>query len=71
MLTLPRNPSAGHDPIAPGQLGSCSKPALLDISGRKVMDLHIGDNDVSRLAPGVYFLRVTGGVDLTRKLVIE
>jgi hypothetical protein len=30
---------------------------LLDISGRKVLDLHPGPNDVSRLAPGVYFVR--------------
>jgi len=30
---------------------------LLDISGRKVMDLRPGANDVSRLAPGVYFVR--------------
>jgi len=30
---------------------------LLDISGRRVMELHPGPNDVSRLAPGVYFVR--------------
>jgi hypothetical protein len=30
---------------------------LLDISGRKVLDLKPGTNDVSRLAPGVYFVR--------------
>jgi DNA-binding beta-propeller fold protein YncE len=30
---------------------------LLDISGRKIADLHAGANDVSRLAPGVYFVR--------------
>ncbi len=30
---------------------------LLDVSGRKVLDLHPGPNDVSRLAPGVYFVR--------------
>jgi hypothetical protein len=29
---------------------------LLDISGRKVLDLHTGANDVRALAPGVYFL---------------
>jgi hypothetical protein len=29
---------------------------LLDISGRTVMTLHPGENDVSRLAPGVYFV---------------
>jgi hypothetical protein len=29
---------------------------MLDITGRKVLDLQPGPNDVSRLAPGVYFL---------------
>jgi len=31
--------------------------SLLDVSGRVVMDLHVGANDVSQLAPGVYFTR--------------
>lgn len=31
--------------------------SLLDISGRKIMDLTPGVNDVSALAPGVYFVR--------------
>ena len=31
--------------------------ALLDVSGRKVLDLHSGANDVRALAPGVYFVR--------------
>jgi hypothetical protein len=31
--------------------------SLLDISGRKVMDLRSGANDVHALAPGVYFVR--------------
>ena len=30
---------------------------LLDVSGRKVFDLSLGANGVSRLAPGVYFVR--------------
>uniref|UniRef100_A0A7C4CC02 Bulb-type lectin domain-containing protein n=1 Tax=candidate division WOR-3 bacterium TaxID=2052148 RepID=A0A7C4CC02_UNCW3 len=34
---------------------ACSE--LLDISGRKVLGLHPGANDVSRLRPGVYFVR--------------
>ncbi|MBN2466144.1 hypothetical protein JXD38_11040 [candidate division WOR-3 bacterium] len=34
-----------------------SKGVLLDISGRKVMDLKPGANDVRALAPGVYFVR--------------
>ncbi len=30
---------------------------LLDVSGRKVLDLELGANDVRALAPGVYFVR--------------
>ncbi|MCX6841309.1 MAG: sialidase family protein [candidate division WOR-3 bacterium] len=41
--------AASHRPQAP----SC----LLDISGREVMDLNPGANDMSALAPGVYFVR--------------
>jgi YVTN family beta-propeller protein len=37
--------------------GTVPKAALLDISGRKVLDLNPGANDVRRLAPGVYFVR--------------
>jgi hypothetical protein len=36
---------------------SSSASCLLDIGGRKIMELHAGANDVSRLAPGVYFIR--------------
>jgi len=36
-------------PEAPG--------GLLDISGQEVLDLRAGANDVSRLSPGVYFVR--------------
>jgi hypothetical protein len=31
--------------------------SLMDATGRKVLDLHPGTNDVRALAPGVYFLR--------------
>jgi hypothetical protein len=36
-----------------------SQPAvgLLDITGRRVMSLHSGQNDVRHIAPGVYFVR--------------
>ena len=34
--------------------------SLLDISGRKVLDLKPGANDVRSLAPGVYFVRSQG-----------
>jgi hypothetical protein len=34
---------------------------LLDVSGRRVLDLKPGANDVSCLAPGVYFVRSADG----------
>lgn len=42
--------------------------SLLDASGRRVLSLRPGPNDVSRLAPGVYFV-VHGPNGRTRKLV--
>jgi DNA-binding beta-propeller fold protein YncE len=33
------------------------RPALLDIIGRKVVDLLPGPNDISHLSPGIYFVR--------------
>ncbi|MCX7002114.1 MAG: hypothetical protein NTV22_02430 [bacterium] len=36
---------------------------LLDISGRRVLGLHPRANDVSHLAPGVYFVRSASGVE--------
>jgi YVTN family beta-propeller protein len=38
-----------------------SNAGLLNAAGRKVMDLKPGANDVSRLAPGVYFVRAVSG----------
>jgi YVTN family beta-propeller protein len=38
-------------------LDGCTQPVLFDISGRKAMSLKPGPNDVSQLAPGVYFVR--------------
>jgi large repetitive protein len=47
------------------------RPVLMDANGRKVLDLHFGANDVSRLAPGVYFVRLSAdGRSTTRKLVL-
>ncbi|MBM3323321.1 hypothetical protein FJY69_07580, partial [candidate division WOR-3 bacterium] len=40
----------------PGNSDRVQRPALLDISGRVVLTLSPGPNDVSRLAPGVYFV---------------
>ena len=42
---------------------------LLDISGRKVLDLKPGPNDVRSLAPGVYFVR-EAQAQAVRKVVI-
>jgi hypothetical protein len=42
--------------------------SLLDISGRNVLDLKPGANDVRALAPGVYF--VEEGLGRTRKVVL-
>jgi hypothetical protein len=37
--------------------------SLLDVSGRKVVALKPGANDVSHLSPGVYFVRQASGVE--------
>jgi hypothetical protein len=48
-----------------------SRAVLLDISGRRVMDLQPGGNDISRVAPGVYFLReAQAQAQAVRKIVI-
>ncbi|MFO7675325.1 MAG: hypothetical protein R6X12_03295 [bacterium] len=41
--------------------GTGDRAELLDISGRKMMDLAPGENDVRHLSPGVYFVRAVGG----------
>ena len=60
-----------------GQNGDCPSeggpvPALLDVSGRKVADLHPGENDLRDLAPGAYFIRsaVDGQRNAVTKVVI-
>jgi hypothetical protein len=49
--------------------GTVPKAVLLDISGRKVLDLRLGANDVSWLAPGVYFVR-EAEAQAVRKVVV-
>ena len=74
VLVLPRDglgtrsAGTGHDPESSADSGHVplSRAALLDVSGRKVMDLHPGANDVSRLAPGIYFVR-SGPSAVSRK----
>jgi len=63
VLFLPRDPRENGDCPASNSM-RCSEglshvfaePVLLDATGRKVLDLYAGPNDVSRLAPGVYFV---------------
>ena len=44
---------------------------LLDISGRKLIDLHPGANDVTALSAGVYFVRdLEAGAGAVRKVVV-
>ena len=49
------------------------RAGLLDATGRRVAELRPGTNDVSRLAPGVYFVRSAAGGERSavRKVVIE
>jgi aminopeptidase N len=48
---------------------SAYRTGLLDVSGRRVMQLVPGPNDVSRLSPGVYFVRQEGN-HLSLKVVV-
>jgi YVTN family beta-propeller protein len=61
VLLLPRAENGDSPPqrLRPTRRGTVPifRAALLDISGKKVMDLRSGANDVSGLVPGVYFVR--------------
>jgi hypothetical protein len=52
VLVLPRDMTE----LRPGNSDRVPRPVLLDIAGRKMLDLAPGPNDVSHLAPGVYFV---------------
>jgi len=51
--------------VSPRLTASSPQPdiELYDANGRKVLDLKSGANDVSRLSPGVYFVRSASGVE--------
>jgi hypothetical protein len=56
--------------------GRMANGELLDVSGRKVLDLLPGANDVRALAPGVYFVseRLAAGtsrIELRKVLVVR
>jgi hypothetical protein len=55
-------------PLASGVKHSASS-VLFDITGRKVLDLHPGANDIKHIAPGVYFIRFDTET-ITKKLII-
>jgi hypothetical protein len=40
---------------------------LLDVAGRKAMDLRAGANDVRHISPGIYFVRQASSV---RKVIL-
>jgi photosystem II stability/assembly factor-like uncharacterized protein len=53
---------------------SCSGIVLLDITGRRVMRLQPGENDVRGVAPGIYFVHAEDGggrAKAVRKVVIQ
>ncbi len=67
VLRLPRDMTEmpGISDRVPG------RGALLDATGRRVADLRPGSNDISHLAPGVYFVRAPGdGRGATTKVMI-
>jgi len=66
VLFLPRDMTE----IRPGISDRVPRPVLLDISGRKVLDLRAGANDVRALPTGVYFIRQSVG-SRTTKIVVQ
>jgi YVTN family beta-propeller protein len=67
ILFLPpvENGDSPTERLRPARRGTVPifRAALLDVSGRKVLDLHPGANDVRALAPGVYFVRQASSVE--------
>ncbi|HDR00104.1 MAG TPA: hypothetical protein ENN51_07475 [candidate division WOR-3 bacterium] len=65
-------PAQGFATIVRGRLYlEAGRPVLLDATGRRVMELRPGENDLTRLAPGVYFvLSPTGDVKHLGRVVI-
>jgi hypothetical protein len=56
-----------------GDIALQSGAKLLDATGRVVMDLQLGPNDIRHVAPGVYFVRLadSGGRTAVRKVVVQ
>ena len=53
LLHLPKTPAASNG----------SGHSLLDITGRQVMSLQPGENDIRHVSPGVYFVLRASGVE--------
>jgi hypothetical protein len=71
VLKLPRD-MTGQNGDRPSEGGPV--PALLDIAGRKIMDLQPGSNDIRHVAPGVYFIREDSrvpGSKSSRKVIVQ
>jgi hypothetical protein len=67
VLFLPPSPF----PLPEGQgSGVSGRAVLLDISGRHVMNLHPGANDLRHLAPGVYFVWPGAQAQAVSRLVV-
>jgi hypothetical protein len=54
-------PSLVHGVLSLRPAADGPQQELLDATGQKVLDLHPGSNDVSRLSPGVYFVSEGSG----------
>ena len=55
-------------------LASSHKPqaaSLLDVEGRKVLELRAGANDVSALSPGIYFVRQASSIGREASSVVK
>ena len=64
-------PERNEARTAPKVIPVMSRAALLDVSGRGVLDLHPGANDVRALPPGVYFVRMAEAqAQAIRKVVV-
>jgi hypothetical protein len=68
---LPRG-SGIHAAIGRGlETSPTMGPVLLDVTGRAVMGLQAGPNDVRHLGPGVYFVRPEPGQPIRRVIVVR
>ena len=65
VLFLPRQMTE----IRPGISDRVPRPILLDVSGRKVLDLKPGENDIRALPAGVYFVRQAASSRTTKVII--